>query len=231
MLAGKTALITGGAGALGVAVVAAFVEAGAQVAVADRAGNGLAALAQRHPQTLPLAVDARDPVAIEDAVARTRAQFGRLDIVVHLVGGYAGGRVVATSPERWREQLDLNLTTTFLTMRAALPPMLEQGGGVLLAVGSRPAVGPAAGNAAYAVAKLGVIKLMQTIDEEHRKDGIRANVVLPSVIDTPANRSSMPTADASKWVKPTEIAAVLRFLAGDEARSISGAVIPVYGQA
>lgn len=231
VLQGKVAIITGGAGALGGGVVEAFAAAGAHIAVFDRGGEHLDVLAQRHPDILPMVVDLLDASGIAAAVEQVRFRFGSVDVLAHLAGGWYGARVEETPPDQWRAQLDLNLTTSFLMAHAVLPVMLEQRSGVLLAVGSRPAVGPAAGNAAYAVAKLGVIKLMQTIDEEHRQDGIRANVILPSVIDTPANRRAMPKADASQWVKPAEIAAVLRFLASDDACIISGAVVPVYGQA
>src|SRR5437868_921973 len=126
ILEGKTALISGGAGALGSGVVAVFLEAGAQVAVADRAGPGLDRLAQRHPEVLPLATDLLNAAAVANAVERTRFRFGRIDIAVQLAGGWFGAKVEETPPDRWREQLDLNLTTTFLVAHAVLPPMLEQ---------------------------------------------------------------------------------------------------------
>ena len=229
MLQGKTAVVTGGTGALGEAVVAAFLEAGARVAVVSR--NGPTSEAVARPDVLWLAADVLNTHSMAEAVAQTAARFGQVDILAHLVGSWYGAPVAETPLARWREQLDINLTSAFVTAQAVLPGMLAHGSGVILAVGSRPAVERAAGNAAYAIAKLGVVKLMQTIDEEYRKQGIRANVVLPSVIDTPANRRDMPNADHTRWVQPSEIAAVLRFLASDAASAVSGAVVPVYGKA
>src|SRR5581483_8266211 len=157
---------------------------------------------------------------------------GRLDALVCLAGGFFGNTPVAdTPPNRLREQLDLNLVATYTAAHAALPHLLAAGGGAIVGVGSRPAVGPATDAVAYGIAKLGVVKLMQTIADEYRTRGIRANAILPSIIDTPANRRDMPNADFTAWVPPEQIAAVIRFLVSADAAAISGAAIPVYGRA
>jgi len=229
-LTGKTAIITGGAGALGRAVVACFEEAGANVVVVDRPGT-MAAM-QASDRLLPVEADLLDEPSVARMIETARDRFGRLDALVCLVGGFFGDTpVVDTSPERLREQLDLNLVSAYLCVHAALPPMVADGGGAIVGVGSRPAVRPITGAVAYAVAKLGVIKLMESVAEEYREQGIRANAIIPSIIDTPANRRAMPDADAGRWVRPEQIAAVLRFLVSDDAAIISGAAIPVYGRA
>lgn len=231
MLAGKTAVVTGGAGALGRAVVQAFREAGANVVIADRDPEALA----RWPQAdtlLPVQADILDEGSARGLMQAARDRFGRLDALVCLAGGFFGDTPVAeTPPARLREQLDLNLVSAYTCVHAALPLMLEAGGGAIVGVGSRPAVRPVPGAVAYGIAKLGVLKLMEAVAEEYRGRGIRANAVLPSIIDTPANRRAMPDADFGRWVRPEQIAAVLRFLVSDAAAIISGAAIPVYGRA
>jgi NAD(P)-dependent dehydrogenase (short-subunit alcohol dehydrogenase family) len=230
VLAGKVTVITGGAGALGSRVVEVFREAGAAVVVVDRE----AALASRRAtdRVLPLAVDLLDEASVAQAVDAIVARFGRIDALVCLAGGFFGDvPVVDTAPARLREQLELNLLSVYICVHAVLPRMIAAGGGAVVGVGSRPAVRPVPGAVAYGVAKLGVLKLMEAVAEEYREQGIRANAILPSIIDTPANRRSMPDADATRWVRPEQIAAVLRFLVSDDAAIISGAAIPVYGRA
>jgi NAD(P)-dependent dehydrogenase (short-subunit alcohol dehydrogenase family) len=229
-LEGKTAIVTGGAGALGRAVVARFEEAGANVVVADRA----AALEswQASERILPVAADLLDEADVARMAAVARDRFGRIDALVCLAGGFFGDTPVAdTPPSRLREQFDLNLFSAYACVQALLPGMVAGGGGAIVGVGSRPAVRPVPGAVAYAIAKLGVIKLMESVAEEYREQGIRANAVIPSIIDTPANRQAMADADFSRWVQPDQIAAVLRFLVSDDAAIISGAAIPVYGRA
>lgn len=231
VLSGKTAVITGGAGGLGRAVVRTFQDAGANVVVADRSAE---ALAQFPPQAtlLPVEVDVLDERSVDNLMQATRVRFGRIDALLCLAGGFFGDVPVAETPlEKLREQLDLNLVSAFVCVRAVLPHMIAGGGGVIIGVGARPAVRPVPGAVAYAAAKVGVVKLMESVAEEYREQGVRANVILPSIIDTPANRRAMPDADFSRWVHPEQVAAVLRFLVSDDAAIISGAAIPVYGRA
>jgi NAD(P)-dependent dehydrogenase (short-subunit alcohol dehydrogenase family) len=155
-----------------------------------------------------------------------------LRAVVNLVGGYAGGpRVHETEPGDFDRLLTLNVRPAFLVTRAALPHLIEAGGGALVYVSARAAVRPIAGAAGYVTAKAAVLAFAQAVAVEYRADGIRANTILPSVIDTPANRAAMPNADHSRWVPPEQIAAVIRFLCSDESAPTSAAAVPVYGRA
>jgi len=229
-LEGKTAIVTGGAGALGRAVVASFQDAGASVVVVDRA-EPLESW-EATDRLLPVAADLLDEADVARMAVTARDRFGRIDALICLAGGFFGDTpIVDTPPTRLREQFELNLLSVYTCVHALLPGMVADGGGAIIGVGSRPAVRAVPGAVAYAVAKLGVIKLMESIAEEYREQGIRANAVIPSIIDTPANRRSMPDADFRRWVQPDQIAAVLRFLVSDDGAVISGAAIPVYGLA
>ncbi len=226
---GRVVLITGVTGGLGGAVARVFLAAGATVAgVATSAG----AIQGDDTRFLPVQADLTTEAGAGSAVDAVVERYGRLDALVHLVGGFAGGRPIQkTGNETWERMMSLNLNSAFYTIRAALPLMLEAGRGRVLAVGSRTGVDPAARLAAYAVSKAGLIMLVRTVAAEVRNSGITANVVLPSVIDTPANRASDPSADFSKWVKPESIADVLLWLASDAAADVNGVSIPVYGRA
>ena len=159
-------------------------------------------------------------------------QAAPVDTLLHLVGGFGGGQPVAeTSDEIWDKMLDLNLRSAYTIFRAVLPSMTKAGKGRIVAVGSRAALDPLANFAAYSVTKAALVALVKTVALEVKDSGVTANIVLPSVIDTPANRAAMPTADPSKWVTPQSIADLLVWLASDAARDISGAAIPIYGRA
>jgi NAD(P)-dependent dehydrogenase (short-subunit alcohol dehydrogenase family) len=155
-----------------------------------------------------------------------------LRAVINLIGGYAGGTKVHEQPlADFEQQLTLNLRPTYVVTQAALPRLVAAGGGAVVCVSSRAAVAPFPGASGYITAKAAVIAFAQAVAVEYRRDGVRCNTVLPSIIDTPANRAAQPDADHSRWVPPTEIARVIRFLADDESSPTSGAVIPVYGHA
>lgn len=236
-LHGKIAIVTGGAGGLGAAVVRALLEAGASVDVPVRDIADLERLRAQlgHPPELHLAgavLDLTDPDAVSAAYARVAAAHGGIDILVNSAGGFGGGTPVhQTGWGLWQQQIDVNLKTAVLSCAAAVPHMIARGGGSIVNVGTRTATQPGANYAAYAAAKRAVIQLTEALAAELRDQRITANVIMPSTIDTPANRASMPNADHSRWVKPAEIAAVVRFLVGPEARIISGAQVPVYGRA
>jgi NAD(P)-dependent dehydrogenase (short-subunit alcohol dehydrogenase family) len=224
----KVVLISGASGGLGQAVTEAFLDAGALVAGVSR---NWPPKASNTPRFLPVAADLTQEAGCIAAVQAALERWPRLDAAVHLMGGFAAGTTVEATPvEVWDRMMNLNLRSAFLFFRAALPPMLKAGRGRLLAVGSRPGVDPAAGLGAYAVSKAGLHALVRTLAAEHNDGGITANAVLPSVIDTPANRAAMPDADVSKWVAPESIAALLVFLAGDAAQDITGALVPIYGR-
>lgn len=235
-LDGKLAIVTGGSGGLGAAVIAALVGAGAAVVAPHRRAGELEQLRQQAglPATAALTgvvLDLTDEDAVTQAFADVAAQHGGVDILVNIAGGFGGGKPVHETPwSLWQQQLDLNLKTTVLACKAAVPHMLGRSGAIVN-VGTRTATQPGAKLAAYAAAKRAVVQLTEALAAELREQDITANVILPSTIDTPANRERDPTAGAGRWVKPAEIAQVIVFLAGPEARIISGASIPVYGRA
>src|SRR3954462_8060740 len=220
-------LVAGGTGALGSAVVQELVSHGYPVAatwVVERERERLEGL----EGVELIEADLFDA----DAAASAVAKVGELAAVVNLVGGYAEtGRVHETDPDEFERLMRLNLRPNVLLAHAAIPRFLRSGGGAFVAVSARPALRPFPGAPAYIVSKAAVLSFVQTLDAEYRQDNIRANAVLPSVIDTPANRSAQPDADYSKWVAPEEIAKVIRFLISDESAPVSGAAVPVYGRA
>ncbi|MFF0376483.1 SDR family NAD(P)-dependent oxidoreductase [Actinoplanes missouriensis] len=225
----RTALITGGTGALGAATVSAFLQAGWQVVAPVRPGT-----AGRLPAGV-IAVDADLTNAEQVTAAAARAagdQRAPLKAVVNLAGGYGGSGLIADTPvEDFEAMFAANLRPAYLTTSAALPYLVAAGGGSVIFVSSRAAVSPFPGAAGYVASKAAVLALAETVAVEYRKQRVRSNTVLPSVIDTPANRAAQPTADVSRWVAPAEIAAVILFLASDASAPTSGARIPVYGQA
>lgn len=228
-------MVTGGAGNLGRPVTRALLEAGARVVVPfykTDLPTALDALRAEFGERLHVfALDLTTERGAEQAVEQAVEWGGRLDVVIHLVGGYTGGQKLGElPPEAWDRMMDLNLKSAWLIARHAIPRMLERGGGSLLYVSSRAALRERAGQAAYAVAKSALVTLVEAISEEYRMQGIRANAILPGTIDTGANRKAMPDADHDAWTLPEEIARVLLFLASPAAAPISGAAIPVYGR-
>ncbi|HET9140106.1 SDR family oxidoreductase [Actinophytocola sp.] len=232
MTAGRSVLITGGTGGLGSAVTAAFLADGWRVVVPWIAETELSRL-DDHPGVHPIQADLFDAGSAAGVAAFASGEpDAPLRAVVNLVGGFAmGGRVHETPVEDFEQQLRLNLRPTYLTCHAALPHLLAAGDGSIVCVSSRAALAPFPGAAGYITAKAAVLALVDALAAEYTPDGIRVNAVLPSVIDTPANRASMPDADHASWVTPAEIAGVIRFLCGTESGVISGGHIPVYGRA
>jgi NAD(P)-dependent dehydrogenase (short-subunit alcohol dehydrogenase family) len=220
-------LVAGGTGALGTAVVKELVASGYPV--------GATWVVERERERLEglegvelIKADLFDAGEAASAVAAV----SDIGAVVNLVGGYAeGGRVHETEPDEFDRLMRLNLTPNVMLARAAIPRFLRRGGGAFVAVSARPALRPFSGAAPYIVAKAAVLSFIQTLDAEYRQDGVRANAILPSVIDTPANRESQPKADFDKWVKPEDIAKVVRFLISEDSGPTSGAAVPVYGRA
>jgi NAD(P)-dependent dehydrogenase (short-subunit alcohol dehydrogenase family) len=234
----KIALITGGTGGLGKAVTLAFLHEGASViatyikkdeadALHDAVGD------HAHLELLPL--DATDEAACRNLVDGITARYGRLDVLVNTIGGYAGGKPLwETDQKTLQLMFNLNVNSGYALARATVPAMLKQGSGAIVNIAARAAFDHPAGLAAYAASKSAALALFDCLAQDLKKDprgqNIRANSVLPSIIDTEANRRAMPEADFSKWPKPEEIARVILFLCSDEARLIHGAAIPVYGQ-
>jgi len=226
-LNGKAALVTGANGGLGTHVTRALLQAGAKVA-------GLAPQIRQsdfdHPSFIPLPAQISNAESARNAVDAAIARMGRLDIVAHLVGGFAGGkRVDETDDATWHSMFELNLNSAFQLLRAAIPYMRRASGGRVIAIGSRAAVDPGPGLAAYNASKAALVSLIRTLALENKETRITANVILPGTMDTPGNRSSDPKADVSKWVQPATVASLVVWLAGDQAKDVTGAVIPVYG--
>ena len=231
-MTGRVALATGGTGALGQSVVLRFLHDGAAAvavpwivpeewaALRSRAGDGAARL---HG----LRVDVTDEGALADFVSGILTRLHRLDTLVNTVGGFAGGDLASTSLAEWRRMIDLNLTSAVIGCRAVLPAMRAARRGRIVNVSSRAVVPPAGGFIAYTVAKSAVIALTQALAHEERPHGIAVNAVLPSTMDTPANRHAMPDADRSGWVSTEAVADVIAYLASDMAGAVSGACIPV----
>jgi NAD(P)-dependent dehydrogenase (short-subunit alcohol dehydrogenase family) len=228
----KTALVTGGTGGLGAAVVARLLDQGWRVVVPWVAERELERVPQREGLEFVQA-DLFDPAAVAAAVGLAAGEGSApLRGVVNLVGGYAaGGRVHETPVAEFEEQFRVNLRPTYLVTQSSLPRLVDGGGGAIVCVGTRAALQPFSGAAGYVASKAAVIAFAQAVAVEYRDDGVRCNAILPSVIDTPANRAAMPNAAHDRWVKPAEIAGVIAYLLSEESTPVSGAAVPVYGRA
>lgn len=223
----RLVLVTGASGGLGESVTSRFLADGAQVVAVARHWT----LSHPHPRLAAWEADLTRPEDCQALLEKVEKQYGRLDILAHILGGFAGGTSIPeTSGETWRQMLDLNLSPLFYLARGALPLMRKNGWGRIVAVGSRPGLNPVPGLSAYSVSKAGVHALIRAIAAEVQGSAITANAVLPSVIDTPANRQAMPTADPSKWVAPASLAGVIAWLASDAAADVSGALVPAFGK-
>jgi NAD(P)-dependent dehydrogenase (short-subunit alcohol dehydrogenase family) len=224
----RSVVVTGGTGGLGAAVTRAFLDDGWRVVVPWLFEQELERV-QEHERLTLVRADLMEAGAAAEVVA---AAGDDLRALVNLVGGFAqGGRVHETAVDDFYAQLRLNLRPTYLMCAAALPRLLAAGAGAIVCVSSRAAMSPFPGAAGYITAKAAVLAFVDVLHAEYKNDGIRANAIMPSTIDTPANRRAMPDADFDTWVKPEEIARVIRFLCSDDAAVTSGGHIPVYGRA
>lgn len=231
---GKVVLVAGGTGGLGRAVSQAFLAEAAKVIVTYRREEEFVALKTAASANATLLeghrVDITDEQATSEFVRQILVQHGRLDAVVNTIGGYAGGiKLWEMDNKTFDTMLNLNLRSGFVLARAVLPAMLKQHHGSIVNVASKAAVDHAAGAAAYAASKAAAVALMDALAADTIGTGLRVNSILPSIIDTPANRHAMPDADFSAWPKPQDIAQVILFLCSDLANTIHGASIPVYG--
>jgi NAD(P)-dependent dehydrogenase (short-subunit alcohol dehydrogenase family) len=229
---GRVALVTGGTGALGQAVTRKLLAAGDTVYVpyivdAERAQLQAVVKGDEAGRLVIERVDVADATALGRFIDAARARQGRLDALVTLIGGFAGGSLLETDRATWDRMLDLNLTTVFTTTRAVVPHMVAAGRGRVVTIGSRAAVPPGAGFIAYTVAKAGVVAFTQALAQELRGSGVTANCVLPSTMDTAANRAAMPAGDRKGWVPVESVAAAITFLASEEASHVSGALVTV----
>jgi NAD(P)-dependent dehydrogenase (short-subunit alcohol dehydrogenase family) len=222
----KVFVVTGAAGNVGAALTMLLSARGAKVAGVDRAQAraGAAAMAL-------VADDLGDPAMAVAAVAKVAEELGRVDGVVTTVGGFAMGSLADSGPDLWERMYRINVITALNMFRAAIPHLRAAGGGSLVAIGAGAAVRAPAGMAAYAAAKSGVLRLVESAADEFRRERIRVNAVLPGTIDTPQNRAAMPDADPSLWTTPLEVAEVIAFLLSDAASGVTGAAIAVPGRA
>lgn len=232
--AGKIVLVAGGAGGLGRAVSLAFLNEGAKVvvpwyveaefaALLGAAGDKAATLEGHH-------LDITDEAAVGRFVADTVARHGRIDAVVNTIGGYAGGIKLWEMEDKTLDgMLALNLRAGFVLARAVMPVMVKQGHGTLVNVAAKAAFDHAAGATAYAASKAAAVAMIDCLAADAKGTGVRVNSILPSIIDTAANRKAMPGADFDAWPKPEDIAKVILFLSSDAAKTIHGAAVPVYG--
>jgi NAD(P)-dependent dehydrogenase (short-subunit alcohol dehydrogenase family) len=231
---GKLVLVAGGTGGLGRAVSVAFLEEGAKVVVTYReqrewddlkriGGANVSSLAGHR-------IDITDEAVVDQFVQRVVAEYGHLDVVVNTVGAYAGGlKLWETESKVFDQMLTLNLRSGYLILRAIVPTMLKQKRGAIINVASRAAFDQEGGAAAYAASKAAAVAMIDSLAADLKGTGVRANSILPSIIDTEANRKAMPNADFAQWPKPEDIARVILFLCSDDAQLIQGAAVPVYG--
>jgi NAD(P)-dependent dehydrogenase (short-subunit alcohol dehydrogenase family) len=224
-LTGKTILITGASGGLGGEVCREFQQAGAFVAGSARRSSEL-----KHCD-LAIAADLSTGEGAVEAVTTVLQSRPTLDAVIHILGGFSGGTTTQETPlESWDRMMSLNARSAFLVFRQALPQMVRQGRGRLIAVGSRAALTAPAGLSAYAASKAALHTLVEVIAAENKHTGVTANAVLPSTIDTPTNRAAMPDVSPALWVTPSSIAGLLVWLASDASQDVNGALIPIYGR-
>jgi NAD(P)-dependent dehydrogenase (short-subunit alcohol dehydrogenase family) len=238
LLKDRVAMITGGTGALGRAVGEHFLANGAKVAVPWIVEPEVPLFHERMANRFPASsihlgkVDLGDEQQVGKFVDDVVKKFGKLDILINLVGGFWGGKTIAeTTVAEWQAMFDLNLKPTFLCCRAAVPAMKKNGYGRIVSVSSRSGLQGAGDYAAYAIAKGAIATFTASLAEECLPDNIIVNAIAPSTIDTEANRAAMPKAKHENWVKPEDIARTVAFLCSEDNRVTAGAVIPVYGRA
>jgi NAD(P)-dependent dehydrogenase (short-subunit alcohol dehydrogenase family) len=226
---GRSVLVTGGTGGLGAAVTSAFLDAGWRVVVPWIVARELARVPE-HDSLELVQADLFDVASVRDCATVAASDVDNpLRAVVNLVGGFAmGGRVHETAVEEFEDQLRLNLRATYLVCQQTLPHLTKAGGGTIVCMSSRAALHPFPGAAGYITSKAAVLALVSALDAEYADAGVRVNAVLPGVIDTPANRESMPDSDRKDWVAPADIARTILFLSSAESSAISGAQVPVH---
>ena len=231
MFTDKVIIVTGAAGNVGSAVTRLLASRGAKVAAVDTLGPPLTAVMatlENPSRHLPIPeVDLTDPTACDSLVARVVHTLGGLHGVATTVGGFAMGKLAETSLDQWDAMFNLNVKTTWNIYRAAAPVLKAAGGGSLVGIGSVAGLHGGSQMAPYAATKSAVMRLTESLADELRPDRIRVNAVLPTTIDTPQNRAAMPSADTTRWVKPTEVAEAMLFLLSDAASGVTGALLQV----
>ncbi|MCZ7571872.1 MAG: SDR family oxidoreductase [Ardenticatenaceae bacterium] len=230
----RVVLVTGATGSLGRAVSHTFASEGAYLVLNARHQAALDALAAeleiRDERLLVLGADVTDPESVYHLIQAAEQRFGHVDVLAHIAGGFATNNAVAElDVEQWHQMLHLNLESAVYMARAVLPGMIARGYGKLVFVGSRAAERPFPGSLGYAVSKAGLEVLVKTLAAENKRKGINTNMVTLTMLDTEANRQANPEGNFEEWVDPVDVAAVIRFLAGDGAKAIHGAIVPVWG--
>ena len=224
---GKVVLVTGANGGLGTSVTRAFLDAGATVVGTSRR---IQASEFRNPNLVAIPAELSKWEGAKSLVDQLVGQFGKLDVLAHTVGGFAGGQTLAeTDDATFQRMMDMNLNSTFQILRATVPLLRKTGAGRIIAIGSRAALEPGANVGAYSASKAAMVSLIRTVAVENQEAGMTANVILPGTMDTPSNREAMPKADFSKWVRTETVAGLMVWLARDAGTDVNGAVIPVYG--
>jgi NAD(P)-dependent dehydrogenase (short-subunit alcohol dehydrogenase family) len=223
----RVVLITGANGGLGMAVTEAFLRMRDKVIGASL---HIESNAFPNPNFRALGVDFTDRQKVHDALERLLAEFGRLDVLIHLLGGFAGGPSIATTDDdTWKHMQDLNLTAAFYVFRETIPHLRKSKQGRIVAIGSLTAEEPHANLGAYVTFKSALSTLVQTVALENADAGVTANVILPGTMDTPGNRKAMPNADFSTWLNPKRVADLVVWLTDDRAGQITGTAIPIGG--
>jgi NAD(P)-dependent dehydrogenase (short-subunit alcohol dehydrogenase family) len=224
---GKVVLVTGADGGLGRFVTQAFLDAGATVVGTS---TKIQPSAFKSDRFTAIAASISSLGSAQSLVGQVTSRFGKLDVLAHTIGGFAGGKSVAdTDDATFQKMMEINLNSVFHMVRASLPALRASGNGRVIAIGSRAALEPGAGVGAYSASKAAMVSLIRTLAVENKDAGVRANVILPGTMETPANRQAMPKADPAKWVHPVSVASLMVWLASDAGRDVNGAVIPVYG--
>jgi NAD(P)-dependent dehydrogenase (short-subunit alcohol dehydrogenase family) len=233
---GKVVLVTGGTGGLGTEVCLAFLRANASLGVTYHSDSSLqrlnSNLGDLAKNVFAIKKDLRKEEDVKNLVSDLVKNFGKIDVLANVIGGYIAGKPVTEIDEKvWDEMMNINLKTAFLLSKYIVSQMEKQESGKVIHVAARPGLKGAGFDAAYVASKSGIIRLVESLSEEVKAKGINVNCILPSIINTEENRKAMPQSDFTKWVKPSEIAKVILFLASEESRPINGAAIPVYGLA
>lgn len=230
----QVVLITGATGGFGPQVVKAFAATGARISLTGRNMDEAEAVARDlgldADQALPFGLEATHAASVAAWLEAIKQKWNRADVLVNIVGGYKSKALLDMEEADWDFMLNLNARSVFLTCKAVVPLMLAQKRGKIINIGAKQALAAGRKSAGYAASKAAVLRLTEALSAEVREQGINVNTILPSTIDTPANRAAQPAADYGKWVSPEDLAAVVLFLASNAAQAIHGAHIPVYGK-
>ncbi len=230
----RVAIVTGGTGSLGNGVLSVFLREGAKVLctyVERRQLEYSKDLKEEYGDKLIFSkADVIRSKDMKKVVERAAKKFGRVDILINIVGGFARANITDTDEAIWNKMMDVNLNSAFISSKAVLPQMIKQKSGRIINIGARPALKGVSKMSAYGASKAAVLNLTESLADELKEYNINVNAIIPGTIDTPRNRKDMPRAKFSNWVKPKEIAEVISFLCSDEGSKISGAILPVYGK-